>query len=466
MKPAGKFTFFTLYLIYILDLVGMVFVYIIVSPLIINPHFHMLASDTPIATRNLVIGLLFATYPFAQFFAAPIFGDLSDRFGRKRILVISTLGTTLSIALSAISIYMSSLSLLFISRLLSGIFAGNLTVTQATVANLAPDEKKAHYMAIFSAVGGIGWTIGPFVAAFLSDPKIFPFFDLATPFWFLASLFFLSFLFLIFSLQEPNQLKPGQKLHLSKIEPRECRKKISPEKAVHSEKVQGGRCKEPQNGFLKEDNDEIFSMKDKSRVNLLAIPSNLLSVFKVKNILVPFLASLFTIFGWMVYQGFLAPYLIEKYGFTERWEGYAYALSSLFWFFGGMLSNKWVLKHHPAKRAIIIPMFLSGLAVLLFLIAFRSYWTWPLMAIANLTQAIVTACFFTLFAQLVPPEGQGKIFGSWNAGFALASSLGPFLASIFVRFQINLPYLIAAAILIITGIYYLLWYRKKGSSLA
>ena len=411
MKPAGKFTFFTLYLIYILDLVGMVFVYIIVSPLIINPHFHMLAAATPLSTRNLVIGLLFATYPFAQFFAAPILGDLSDRFGRKRILVISTLGTTFSIALSAISIYMSSLTLLFISRLFSGIFAGNLTVTQATVANLAPDEKKAHYMAIFSAVGGIGWTIGPFVAAFLSDPKILSFFDFATPFWFLASLFFLSFLFLIFSLQEPNQPESEQKLHLSKIAP------------------------------------------------------NLLSVFKVKNILVPFLASLFTIFGWMIYQGFLAPYLIEKYRFTERWEGYAYALSSLFWFFGGMLSNKWVLKHHPAKRAIIIPMFLSGLAVLLFLIAFKSYWAWPLMAVANLTQAIVTACFFTLFAQLVPAEGQGKIFGSWNAGFALASSLGPFLASIFVRFQINLPYLIAAAILIVTGIYYLLWYKKKAESL-
>lgn len=369
----------------------------------------MLASDIPLGTRNLIVGLLFATYPFAQFFGAPIWGDLSDRFGRKRILVISTLGTTISIALSAISIYLSSLSLLFISRLLSGIFAGNLTVTQATVANLAPNEKKAHYMAIFSAVGGIGWTIGPFVAAFLSDTKVFSFFDFATPFWFLSLLFFLSFIFLIFSLHEPLKPKRGQKLHLSKIAP------------------------------------------------------NLLSVFRLQNILVPFLASLLTIFGWMIYQGFLAPYLIEKYGFAERVEGYAYALSSLFWFIGGMISNKWLLKRHPAKRAVIIPMFLSGVAILLFLIAFKAYWAWPLMAIANLTQAIVTACFFTLFAQLVPPEGQGKIFGSWNAGFALASSLGPFLASILVSFQINLPYLIAALILIITGVYYLIWYKKRAA---
>ncbi|MCB1067920.1 MAG: MFS transporter [Simkania sp.] len=403
-----KIKILSLYFIYFLDLMGLVFVYVVLSPLIVNSS-SMLPESTSLSTRNVIVGLLFATYPLAQFFAAPILGDLSDRFGRRIILLLSSFGTALSLALSGISILTLNLPLLFISRFTSGLFAGNLTVAQATVSESVPSDRQEHYMSLFSAVGGMSWTLGPFIAAFLSDHRLLPFFNYATPFWFLTICMFLAFFLIYWKVSETRTGPTGKKLKLHKV------------------------------------------------------ASNLLSVFRIQSVTVPFIASLITIFAWMMYQGFLAPYLIEKFHFTEEWEGYAYAVSSLFWMFGGFLTAHF-LRRTPATKLIMIPLVLSGVSVFCYLFTFHPYIIWPLLAIANLTQAMVTACFFGIFARFVPPESHGKIFGSWNAGFALASTLGPFLSGIFVRFQINLPYLLASLIMVATAFYYIVWFKRSKAT--
>lgn len=412
MKKCQALSFFSLYLIYGLDLVGLVLVYVIFSPLILNPESQMLAKSFSIQTRNVILGSLLGTYPLAQFFAAPILGDLSDRLGRKKILLFSTCGTIISFALSAFAIQINALILLFISRLISGIFAGNLTVAQATVAGMAAAEKKAQYMATFATVGGVAWTIGPFLGVLLSNSHLIAFFNYSTPFWFLAIFFLLNFLLLIFSFEEGATHTQGNK-HLSSN-----------------------------------------------------IAQNLLSVLKQKKVLPVFLCSISILLGWMMYQGFLAPYLIEKYAFKLSSEGYAYAFSSVFWFLGGLFANRYLLKHYRAQRQIILPIFLCALAILSFLVAFKPFSIWLLFAMANASQAIITACFFALFAHIVPKNGQGKIFGLWNAGFALAATCGPFLSSLLVSFEINLPYLFAACIILASGFYYIKWYKKFAKKIA
>ena len=329
MKKSNFLSFFSLYLIYALDLIGLVLVYVIFSPLILNPESNMLAKSSSLQTRNIIIGALLGAYPLAQFFAAPILGEISDRSGRKKILLISTCGTIVSFALSAISIHTHSLILLFISRLISGIFAGNITIAQAAVAGMAAATKKAQSMALFATVGGISWTIGPFLGVLLSNPYIVSFFGYATPFWFLTICFFINFLLIAFYLKESGT-----------------------QSKIHSH--------DPSN-----------------------IAKNLLSVIKPKKVLPLFVCSISIFFGWMMYQGFLASYLIEKYAFKTALEGYAYAFSSLFWFLGGLFSNTYLLKYYQAKRQIIFPIFICALAILSFLIAFKPSSIWGLLAVAN-----------------------------------------------------------------------------------
>lgn len=408
MKKSSFLSFFSLYLIYGLDLIGLVLVYVIFSPLILNPESNMLAKSFSIQTRNITIGALLGAYPLAQFFAAPILGEISDRLGRKKILLISTCGTIVSFALSATSIHIHSLILLFISRLISGIFAGNLTIAQAAVAGMAGATKKAQSMALFATVGGIAWTIGPFLGVLLSDSHLISFFGYATPFWFLTICFFINFLLIAFYLKESGT-----------------------QNKTHSQ--------DPSN-----------------------IARNLLIVIKPKKVLPLFVCSISILIAWMMYQGFLATYLIEKYAFKMALEGYAYAFSSVFWFLGGLFANTYLLKYYQAKRQIILPIFVCALAILCFLIPFKQFSIWILFALANSSQAIITACFFALFAQIIPKNGLGKIFGLWNAGLALASACGPFLSSLLVTLNINLPYTLSACITMASGLFYIYWYRNFG----
>ena len=104
----------------------------------------------------------------------------------------------------------------------------------------------------------------------------------------------------------------------------------------------------------------------------------------------------------------------------------------------------------------------SVVATLCFLISFKPFSTWILFALANSSQAIITACFFALFTQVIRKNGRGKIFGLWSAGLALAAACGPFISSLVVRFNINLPYLIAACITMASGLFYIYLYRKFG----
>lgn len=408
MRTLSRTAIFTLYTIYTLDLMGLVFVFVVVPPLIISPDSMMVSSNLPLSSRNFLVGLLVATYPFAQFFAAPTLGDLSDRFGRRKILLISTLGTALMFCLSGISIMTHNLVLLFISRLLSGIFAGNLTVAQASMGEAIHEKKRGQYMAAFALVGGLAWTIGPFIAALLSNHHSLPWFNFSTPFWFLGIVFLIATLLL-----------------------------LSMPKSIPTE--------------------------SKQKLDLRKVAVNLLEPFKIPNVTRPFMASIINMLGWMMYQGYLAPYLIEKFRFSENWEGYAYAASSFGWLIGGLAATWWVLKRFSPIKSATFPLLLSGIAVFCYLFASHSGVVWVLLSVANPMQAIATSCFFGMFTLLVPGNHQGKIFGAWNAGFALASALGPALSGWLVNINISLPFLISSVILIVTALYYWRWQVTSGA---
>ena len=106
-------------------------------------------------------GLLFAIYSGAQFFATPIIGKLSDRFGRKPLLVISLAGTVLGNLLAGTA---TSAGMLFFARFLDGITGGNVSVAQAVVADVTTPATRAKGFGIFGAALGLGFMIGPAIS--------------------------------------------------------------------------------------------------------------------------------------------------------------------------------------------------------------------------------------------------------------------------------------------------------------
>jgi DHA1 family tetracycline resistance protein-like MFS transporter len=117
------------------------------------------ASDT-------VIGLLVASYAAAQLVGAPLLGRLSDRFGRKPILVISLIGTLVSFLLLGIA---QTLWVLFIARIFDGLTGGNISVAQAYITDVTDEKNRAKGLGMIGAAFGLGFILGPATGGLLSQ---------------------------------------------------------------------------------------------------------------------------------------------------------------------------------------------------------------------------------------------------------------------------------------------------------
>jgi len=107
---------------------------------------------------DLQTSLLFSIYSIAQFFATPVIGKLSDRFGRKPLLIISLAGTALANLIAGTA---TTAVILFLARLLDGITGGNASVAQAIISDVTIPQKRAQGFGIYGAALGLGFVLGP-----------------------------------------------------------------------------------------------------------------------------------------------------------------------------------------------------------------------------------------------------------------------------------------------------------------
>jgi MFS transporter, DHA1 family, tetracycline resistance protein len=111
-------------------------------------------------------GVLMAAYGLAQFFAAPLLGALSDRFGRRPVLLLSQLGWGLDFLLIA---FAPNLWIIFIARLIGGVTGAGFTVASAYVADVTSREERTRGMGMLGAMFGVGFIVGPMIGGFLGQ---------------------------------------------------------------------------------------------------------------------------------------------------------------------------------------------------------------------------------------------------------------------------------------------------------
>ncbi len=131
---------------------------------IVLPLLPYLAVDLGASASQ--IGLLAATYPIAQLIGAPLLGKLSDRYGRKPILLASIVGTGAAFVVLATA---HSLPILFVSRFIDGITGGNINVAQAYISDVTTEKNRGRALGMIGAAFGLGFILGPATGGVLAS---------------------------------------------------------------------------------------------------------------------------------------------------------------------------------------------------------------------------------------------------------------------------------------------------------
>src|SRR3989344_599966 len=210
---AGKYAILPIFLIIFLDMIGFGIIIPLLAPLLLDPSVGLMPG-ADLAARTFMLGLMVSIYPLAQFFGAPILGGLSDRSGRKKVLIISIAGTMLGYLVFGFGILTNNIWLMLFSRALAGFTGGNISIAFSAIADMSDAKSKVKNFGLIGMAFGFGFIIGPFIGGKLSDPSLVSWFDFATPFWFAALLSLLNILFVVKLFKETSTTRVNSKLSL------------------------------------------------------------------------------------------------------------------------------------------------------------------------------------------------------------------------------------------------------------
>jgi len=175
----------SIFIVVFIDLLG----YSIILPLL--PYYADVFKATP-----EVIGYLVASYSVFQFVASPVLGGLSDKYGRRPLLIYSQIGSMMGFILLALA---QSLPILFLSRIIDGISGGNLTIAQAYITDITEPKDRSGALAVIGIAFGLGFLLGPLIGGTLAKH-----YGYSVPALAAAGLSFISIMLSTFYLKEPK----------------------------------------------------------------------------------------------------------------------------------------------------------------------------------------------------------------------------------------------------------------------
>jgi DHA1 family tetracycline resistance protein-like MFS transporter len=170
----------------------------------------LLASVTHADNVAPYVGLIYALYAAIQFVCSPILGMMSDRFGRRPVLLLSLAGAAIDYLFMA---FAPELWMLIVGRAIAGLTSANMAIATAYITDITPEAQRAGRFGLFHAMFGIGFIVGPILGGVLGDYWV------RAPFIAAAVLNGLNFLLALFVLPESRPGTPGTRFELSSLNP-------------------------------------------------------------------------------------------------------------------------------------------------------------------------------------------------------------------------------------------------------
>jgi DHA1 family tetracycline resistance protein-like MFS transporter len=412
--PAALFTVF-------LDAIGVAILIPVFVALVLPGKYQVIPSGWSIRDGFIMVGWLSGLYSICTFLAAPILGQLSDKFGRKIVLALSLFGTSIGYAIFALGVINKNIPLLFLGRIIDGLTGGNIAVARAVVSDVSTPKTRTRDFGLIGAMFGIGFVLGPYLGGRLSSAGI-PFinvfgfkafttpswFSPALPFWFAAGIALINVMLVMFVLPETLKIKKSTKIVWSKS--------LSDIRSALT--LPGLRTVLPVN-FLFSAGFTFFTTFF-SFTMIRRIPG-----FSPANV-----ADYFSLIGiWIaVFQGGLIPFVAKK---LKNYQVIRFSL------FGAALAVLVVLAITTTKSAIfvspLIPLFIA------------------------LTMANTTA----LVSSVAHKNIQGEAMGILSSVEAMAQGIPAIISGYIASIAIWLPSVTASSLMLLGGILFWLTFRPK-----
>lgn len=332
------------------------------------------------------ISLLFASFAFFAFLSAPFLGALSDKVGRRPVLMVSIFSTAIGWFVFAGA---HTIALLFIGRIIDGMAAGNFTIAQSYLVDISQDEKeRTANLGVLGAIFGIGFTVGPMLGGVLSTVSH------AFPFWFAGILALLNTVLAFFSLPETHFHRSALPLSFNPLRPLA--------RAVLDRKLR------------------------------------------------PLYISwvLFAL-AFVISQTVYAMYAERALGFNSLTTGMLFTLSGIFMALNqGLLLKRFWLKRFNEEQLEF--GMLAALGIGLVLMSVHSVWFFavgtPVLSVAQSTLRVVVT---SRAAGMADPQMKGEIIGILTSIFAGAMVVGPVIAGALFEMWLSLPFLTAAGCMVV-----------------
>ena len=342
---------------------------------IVIPVLPYYAEGTSFNATPRTVGLLFASYSIMQLICAPWLGRLSDKYGRRPVLLISILGTGIGFLILGLA---TTVWMLFAGRILDGISGGNISTAQAYIADITPKEERAKGLGLIGAAFGLGFIFGPAIGGILSRWGIY------VPFLFAAALCFGNAALLYFTL--PETITPDHPARVSA----------------------GGR------GL-----GQLIKSLAQPRLGFVL---TIYFLFVVAFSIMTTAFSLYTMF---------------RFGYDAQHTGYIFAYVGLIAVvIQGGLIGRLVKRFGEMPLVLVGALFFAGS---LFAVPFVGPQTGGLLAlligggIFSMGNSLATPALTTLASKSVGPTDQGGVLGLLQSSGSLARAVGPSIAAFLIH---------------------------------
>ena len=363
---------------------------------IMNPLVPQLFSGTHALFPGLgygIYGLLIAVFPFTQFCSSFVLAAASDRYGRKRLLMLSLAGTAAGYGLIIIALVLKNLPLLFVARAVDGFTGGNMAITQAAVADITPANDRRSRLGLVNGAFGLGLVVGPVLGGTFASS-----FSLASPF-FIAALVASINTFLIW--------------------------RYLPELPASTAAV------------------TIFRELPVTLWRYISTP-------RVRHLLS---ASFLYYCGLTCFNAFFAVFLVERFGFDAEHIGFFYGYVGILYAFNQFVIVPRVNKRLPPR--IILLVGVTSLACLM--LVYASTFFVPALFVIALAYTFANgtnqANMLGLISTSTDAGEQGRVLGLNNSLFSLAQTiLPPLIGATAAGLSAGLPIGIAALFMALSAL--------------